>query len=124
MAIDALTPLRIAWIQAFLASVGTKSFSAAARAIGCDQSTVTRDVAHLEKFLGGKVFERGPQLTLTPLGDAFLPKGVAMLELVRDAKVLNKELETTQSRSKSGATPRAVTTWLKNWLGPNSLNDP
>lgn len=74
MTVKALSPFRLAWAQAFLATVGSGSASAAARAIGCDQSTVSRSLEQLSEFLGGELFTKENPLRLTPLGQAFLPK--------------------------------------------------
>jgi len=56
-------------IQSFLVSFEEGSFSAAARALGLTQPTLSRQIASLEKDLGLIVFERGHRsLTLTQPG--------------------------------------------------------
>ena len=64
-------------VRAFLATVEEGSLSAAARALGQTQPTLSRQVAALERDLGVQLFQRG-QGTMT-LTDA----GIALLDHVR-----------------------------------------
>ncbi len=60
-------------VRAFLATVETGSFSAAARALGLAQPTLGRQVAGLEADLGVTLFERlGKSLILTEAGQELL----------------------------------------------------
>jgi len=45
-------------IQVFTQICGNKSFTAAAQILGKSQSTLSRDIIHLEKKIGFKVFKR------------------------------------------------------------------
>lgn len=60
-------------IRAFLAVWQEGSFTRAARRLGVSQPAVSSQVSALEKTLGVQLFERGPVLSLTPSGEAFLP---------------------------------------------------
>lgn len=69
---------RIEDLRFFLAVSRTGTFSAAARALGVDQSTVSRRVGAFEASLGKRLFERGARaVTLTPLGEDLVPSAVA-----------------------------------------------
>jgi DNA-binding transcriptional LysR family regulator len=69
---------------AFLAAVARAgTFTAAARALGVDQSTVTRRVAQAQRTLGARVLERrGAAQVLTPLGERLRPMLAAIEEQV------------------------------------------
>lgn len=45
-------------IKVFTQICGNKSFTAAAQILGKSQSTLSRDIIHLEKKIGFKVFKR------------------------------------------------------------------
>jgi DNA-binding transcriptional LysR family regulator len=63
------------------------SFTAAARELFMAQSTLSRQVAALERELGGPLFVRGPRAVLpTSRGQAFLPLGQAVLDAVARAE--------------------------------------
>ena len=64
-------------VRAFLASVEEGSLSAAARALGQTQPTLSRQVTALEQSFGLSLFERG-QRRFTPT-----PAGAALLEHIR-----------------------------------------
>ena len=59
-------------IRAFLALVQEGSFTRAARRLGVSQPAVSAQIAALEKAIGQPLFVRGPELSLTPTGEAFL----------------------------------------------------
>jgi DNA-binding transcriptional LysR family regulator len=62
------------------------SFTGASRVLHVSQSTLSRQVASLERALGAQVFiRRGRTVSLTPIGEAFLPRGLAILEAVEAA---------------------------------------
>jgi len=63
--------------RAFLISAEERSLSAAAKAIGCTQSTISRQISALEKELGVALFERGST------GLRLTPNGARLLEFVR-----------------------------------------
>lgn len=60
-------------VRVFLAVVRGESFSAAARALASDPSTVSRRIASLEASLGRPLFERGPRsVRRTPHAEALV----------------------------------------------------
>ena len=59
-------------IRAFLALSEEGSFTQAALRLGVSQPAVSAQIAALEKLIGQPLFVRGPQLRLTPAGEAFL----------------------------------------------------
>lgn len=62
----------------FLAVSRARTFSAAARLLGVDQSTVSRRLGALETSLGKRLFERGPRsVTLTPFGEDLVPAALS-----------------------------------------------
>ncbi|MEO0981076.1 MAG: LysR family transcriptional regulator [Pseudomonadota bacterium] len=68
-------------VRAFLATVEEGSLSAAARALGMTQPTLSRQVSALEADLGVTLFERGPRATrLTEAGARLLDHVRAMGE--------------------------------------------
>lgn len=67
--------------RAFRAAAATGSFSAAARALGLTQPTISRQVAALEARLGVTLFERlGKKLAITESGIGLLDQAHAMGE--------------------------------------------
>ena len=66
-------------IRAFTTTVEAGSLSGAARALGVNASTVSRQVAAFEAALGVQLFDRiGKRLVLTELGRALAPHATAM----------------------------------------------
>lgn len=67
-------------VRAFLATAQEGSFSAASRALGQTQPTLSRQVSALEAHLGVTLFERGTRtMALTEAGQALLGPATAML---------------------------------------------
>lgn len=63
------------------------SFTDAAGAIFVSQSTLSRQVASLERELGGALFVRGPRrVEVTALGQAFLPVAQEVLDTLARAQ--------------------------------------
>lgn len=70
-------------LQIFLAAQQAGTFSAAARALGVEQSTVSRRIASLEEALGAALFLRSRQgLVLTERGEQVLPLAVEVEQRV------------------------------------------
>ena len=68
-------------VRAFVATAREGSFSAASRALGLTQPTLSRQVSGLEARLGVTLFERGKRsMTLTQAGAAMLEPSEAMLD--------------------------------------------
>jgi DNA-binding transcriptional LysR family regulator len=65
--------MRIEQLQAFLAIAETGSFQQAARACGCTQSTISRQIQSLELDLGLPLFHRHHHASLTVGGEHLLP---------------------------------------------------
>ncbi len=96
-------------IRLFLAVARGGSFSAAARALGTDQSTVSRRVAALESALGQPLFERTSRgLLPTPHGDALL----APATRVEDAVLALEDGARTSEATPSGRVRIALTEGL------------
>jgi DNA-binding transcriptional LysR family regulator len=75
------------YLRAALAVAEHGSFTRAARALFMAQSTLSRQVIALERYLGSELFVRGPRtVELTPRGQAFLPHARQVLEQVRLAE--------------------------------------
>lgn len=51
--------LRLVWLEAFVQVAESENISEAARELSCDQSTVTRQLQSLQKWLGKKLIEPG-----------------------------------------------------------------
>jgi DNA-binding transcriptional LysR family regulator len=67
--------------RTFVAVVEVGSFAGAARSLGVSRSVVTKHVADLERRLKAQLLQRSTrQVTLTPAGQAFLPRATALLE--------------------------------------------
>jgi len=69
-------------LAAFERIVREGGFGRAALALGVQQSTVSARVQALEEAVGGALFTRGRRVTLTALGEAFLPHARRALEIV------------------------------------------
>ncbi|WP_437732730.1 LysR family transcriptional regulator [Sorangium sp. So ce1335] len=106
-------------LRLFLEVARTGSFSAAARELGIEQSTVSRRMAAFERTLRAAVFDRRPGgSVLTPLGEQ-LRRHVEAMEagadqLVRDASGHEREVEglvrlaLTESIAVHGVIPRVL----------------
>lgn len=74
-------------VEAALAVARHLSFSGAAQELFLAQSSVSRQVAALERHLGGPLFHRTPSgVRLTALGEWFMPRGRAVLDAVAEAE--------------------------------------
>ena len=71
-----------------------KSFSVAAKTLGCNQSTVSRNVEHLEIWLGGDLFDYTSPIQLSDYGMIFedvAAKIIDMLESCRTSQRLDRK---------------------------------
>jgi DNA-binding transcriptional LysR family regulator len=85
--------------RAFTATVDAGSLTGAARALGLNQSTVSRQIAALEASLGLTLFDRvGKRLLLTDAGRALVPHTAAM----RDAADALRLAATGRSQDLAG----------------------
>jgi LysR family hydrogen peroxide-inducible transcriptional activator len=71
-------------LAVFLQVVEQRSFSGAARRLGCSQPAVSQTIRRLEDIYGGDLFarRRGVPLALTPIGKAVLPGVRRILDAV------------------------------------------
>jgi len=60
-------------IRYFLAVCETRGFTRAAAICGVSQPSLSMAIRQLERKLGGALFERGPPVRLSPLGEAVEP---------------------------------------------------
>lgn len=81
-----VTRLQLPWLSSFLAVVDEGSMTAAATALHLSQPRISAHVAALENVVGAPLFERGARgVTLTPLGERFLPRARRVFEELRAA---------------------------------------
>ncbi|WP_319784448.1 LysR family transcriptional regulator [Oceanisphaera sp. IT1-181] len=87
-------------LQAFVATVDTGSFSAAARRLGKAQSVISTAVSNLEVDLGNSLFVRsGRYPSLTPAGERLLTEARVILERCEHFRGIAKSLgEGVESR--------------------------
>ncbi|WP_411290677.1 LysR family transcriptional regulator [Sphingorhabdus sp.] len=78
--------LRLIWVQSFLAVIEHNSFSAAAKTLGCNQSTVSRNVEHLEIWLGGNLFDFTSPLQVSDYGMRFKDVAVKMIDMLESCR--------------------------------------
>ena len=112
--------------RAFLVSADEGSFSAAARALGLTQSTLSRQVAGLETALGVTLFERaGRSLALTEPGrgllDHFREMGAAAVRISLGASGRSQDVS---GRVSISATEAVATCWLPSALRRIAENAP
>jgi DNA-binding transcriptional LysR family regulator len=79
-------------LSAFLTIAKTGSLTRASAATGTGQSTLSRQLAALEKHLGCKLFHRSTRsVKLTEKGEIFLPHAERLLQAAADARTLLHE---------------------------------
>ncbi|GAB4314839.1 MAG: LysR family transcriptional regulator [Phototrophicales bacterium] len=77
--------MELGQIEAFERTAREGNFTRAAESLGLTQPAVSARITTLEAELGGKLFKRtGRNLTLTPLGERFLPHARRMLAALAD----------------------------------------
>jgi LysR family hydrogen peroxide-inducible transcriptional activator len=93
--------LELHQLETFLKVIETRSFTGAARLLGCSQPAVSQTIARLEEIFGGDLFVRGcgSKLDLTPIGRSVEPYAIDLLATV-DIQ-LRRAVETAQSRAGS-----------------------
>lgn len=86
-------------LETFLKVVETRSFTGAARLLGCSQPAVSQTIARLEDVFGGDLFVRGrgSRLALTPIGRSVEPYAIELLATI-DMQ-MRRAIETAQSRT-------------------------
>lgn len=106
-------------VRAFLATVEEGSLSAAARALGQTQPTLSRQVTGLERDLGVTLFERGPRTM------ALTDAGVELLDHVRAMGEAAARLSLTasgQSQAIEGHVSITATDMTATYLLPTVLS--
>lgn len=89
-------------LRAFVTLVDVGRITAAAKALGLAQSTVSESLAALERSLGTQLIVRAPhgaEAKLTPAGQALLPHARSVLDAVRTAR-LAVAAETATARAR------------------------
>jgi LysR family hydrogen peroxide-inducible transcriptional activator len=80
--------MEIHQLRYFCAVVKQGTFTRAAESVYVAQPSLSQQIHKLEDELGGKLFYRLPRAArLTPLGEFFLPRALAILQAIRDSKV-------------------------------------
>lgn len=80
---------RLIWLESFLAVVEHNSFTAAAKAIGCDQSTISRYVKDLEFWLAGDLFQFKTPVMLSDFGISFKDDAAQVVKLLESHKTVH-----------------------------------
>lgn len=63
------------------------TFTRAAKVEHVTQPSLSQQIVKLEEELGGRLFDRLPRMArLTPLGEFFLPRALAILQEIRESK--------------------------------------
>lgn len=79
--------MEIHQLRYFCAIVKQGTFTRAAESVYVAQPSLSQQILKLEDELGGKLFYRLPRAArLTPLGEFFLPRALAILQGIRDSK--------------------------------------
>ena len=80
--------MEIHQLRYFCAIVKQGTFTRAAESVFVAQPSLSQQILKLEDELGGKLFYRLPRSArLTPLGEFFLPRALAILQEIRDSKM-------------------------------------
>jgi LysR family hydrogen peroxide-inducible transcriptional activator len=101
--------MEIHQLRYFCAIVQQGTFTRAAESEHVAQPSLSQQILKLEDELGGKLFFRLPRAArLTPLGESFLPRALAILQEIRDSKAEARkmvELKRSQTAPQSGPGP-------------------
>ena|SRR5262245_13095879 len=74
--------MELAQIRYFFAVSETRHFTRAARQCGVSQPSLSNAIRRLETEFGGRLFDRGPPVQLSALGEAVKPHFIAILREV------------------------------------------
>jgi DNA-binding transcriptional LysR family regulator len=100
--------MEIHQLRYFCAIVKQGTFTRAAESVYVAQPSLSQQILKLEDELGGKLFYRLPRAArLTPLGEFFLPRALAILQEICDSKTEARkiiELGYSQTRLDQGTT--------------------
>jgi LysR family hydrogen peroxide-inducible transcriptional activator len=95
-------------LRYFCAIVRTGTFTRAAESEHVAQPSLSQQILKLEDELGGKLFYRLPRKArLTPLGERFLPRALAILQGIREAQAdMNNMVRLTRPQAEQQPTAR------------------
>lgn len=93
--------MEIHQLRYFCAIVKQGTFTRAAESVYVAQPSLSQQILKLEDELGGKLFYRLPRAArLTPLGEFFLPRALAILQAIHDSKAeVRKIVELRRSQT-------------------------
>jgi LysR family hydrogen peroxide-inducible transcriptional activator len=74
--------MELAQIRYFFAVCETRHFTRAARQCGISQPSLSNAIRRLEEEFGGQLFDRGPPVQLSTLGEELKPHFIAILREV------------------------------------------
>jgi len=105
----------LADLQAFEAAARHLNFTRAADELGVTQSAVSRNIGHLESYLGIELFDRaGPRLVLTELGATYNADVLQVL-----AKLEEVSIDVVRGRrAAAGLRIGSSQTMCRRWLAP------
>jgi DNA-binding transcriptional LysR family regulator len=83
--------MKLAQIKYFLALCEVGTFTGAAAICGISQQSLSAAIRRLEHKLGRPLFDRGPPLRLSPLGEAVKPHFEAILREIDKIDQLSSE---------------------------------
>lgn len=99
--------MEIHQLRYFCAIVQQGTFTRAAESEHVSQPSLSQQILKLEDELGGKLFNRLPRVArLTPLGESFLPRALAILQEIRDSKAEARNMIELR-RPQTGPEPRS-----------------
>jgi LysR family hydrogen peroxide-inducible transcriptional activator len=116
--------MEIHQLRYFCAIVKYGTFTRAAESVYVAQPSLSQQILKLEDELGGKLFYRLPRAArLTPLGEFFLPRALAILQEISDSKTGARkiiELRRSQTVLKPETTTQSQT--MENAQGSATEN--
>lgn len=80
---------RLIWLESFLAVVEHNSFTAAGKALGCDQATISRHVKDLEFWLAGDLFQFKTPVVLSDFGISFKDDAAQVVKMLESHKTVH-----------------------------------
>jgi DNA-binding transcriptional LysR family regulator len=116
--LDADAPVKLEWLRSFLAVLDSGGFTKAAKKLRMSQPAISTHIIELEKNLGVEVFEKfGSRTRLSPSGEAIVGEARAIIQGVRNLRVMAQESET----GVGGALTVGASTTPGNYVLPRLL---
>ncbi len=101
------------WLQSFLSVARCGSFTLAAEELHLTQSAISKQIHSLEEQLGQSLFIRQHnQLSLTPIGQQYLPKITEALELIQQASASIIQSSAERHMLTLDVSPSFASLWL------------